>query len=295
LLHVIIQSLLFAALAQSWGVLGGLTGLVDLGFCVYLSLGAYTSAILYIHYFITPWISMWLGGLVAMIYASFFCFCSLKLKGPFFTLTSIAFLQLIRILFIISPENITGSSVGVTIPFRGGDPFYFQFSEKISYYYIILFLFILVAICVNWVMKSKLGFSLQAIRDDQVAAEALGVDSRKCRLKAMLISSFFAGVLGSFYVNYFLFIDPFHGFDVGLSASIAIIAILGGLGSFWGPLIGAFLLTPIQLYTNVLLGGTYVGVHLILYAIAAIITIYFFPFGIFGLLKQRFAKYLKKF
>jgi branched-chain amino acid transport system permease protein len=166
---------------------------------------------------------------------------------------------------------------------------------KLPWFYLILGIFLAIQLIVYRVARSRLGYQLVAIRESQEAAESLGVPSPHSKLKAMFISAFLTGVLGTFYANYFYFIDPPTVFSSTLSIQIAAIGIIGGVSTLWGPLIGAIFLIPISLYSNVLLGGTYSGVSLIVYGVMIVLSIRLFPFGFVGYVSRAYKKLLSLF
>ena len=291
--HVAIEVLLWACLAQSWNIIGGYGGQLSLGHAAFFGLGAYTSTLLHFEG-VSPWIGMFIGGFVAMASCLIISYPTFRLRGPFFALASIAFVELLRIIFL-SFRDFTGGAVGLTQPYHGvqGDPLFMQFSIKLGklpWFYIILGMFLVIELIVYKSERSKLGYSLVAIREDQEAAESLGVHSLRSKMKAMLISAFLTGVLGTFYANYFYFIDPDTVFNINISIEMAVVAIIGGVSSLWGPLIGAMFLVPVDLYTNVWLGGTYAGVHLIVYGVIIMFVVRFFPFGFIGYVKSGYDK-----
>jgi branched-chain amino acid transport system permease protein len=236
---------------------------------------------LFVYAGISPWIGMAIGGVLSALFALGSGFLSFRygLKGPFFALVTLAYAEMLRL--IVNTVDVTGAAVGLFIPFRGNAPMEFEFQSKIPYYYIILFMATgLLALC-KFVEKSKLGVYLSAIRGNENAAEASGVNVFRYKLVALVLSAFFTALGGTFYAQYFLFIDPIVVFGMGASIDILIRPIIGGLATVWGPVIGAFLLGPLSEFSRGVLRG-YPGFDVMLYGSILIIVLLFMPCGVFG-------------
>ena len=284
-IHILILILVYAYLGSSWNVLGGYCGQFSFGHATFFGLGAYTSTILFMRFGISPWIGMVLGGILSMfvgIFIGFICF-RYGLKGPFFALATLAFAEMFRVAALNIP--LTGKAMGILITLKGTSFPAFQFQEKIYYYYIILAFNVFIVLVTHLIEKRKLGDYLEAIKEDEDAAEALGIDTLRYKIIAISISSFLTALGGTFYAQYLFYIDPDICFGVHNSIEIFMRPIFGGLGTVYGAFLGSLILGPLSELTRGLLGG-YSGMHLMLFGVVLVVVIIFLPRGVVGLLKK---------
>lgn len=290
-LHATITVLLFAFLGSSWNIIGGLAGQHSFGHSAFLGIGAYVSTILFIYWNVPPFLGMIIGGIIAAIASIGIGYPCFKLRGPYFALSTLAFTEIFRIIATtteqVGPVDIKGAA-GILISFRPGNSFVnFQFAEKAYYYYIILAMLILILFIHNWIEKSRWGLYLAAIRDNEDAARSIGINARRFKILALMISAFFGAMAGTFYAQFFLYIEPTL-FSSALSIEILLIAIVGGAGTLMGPFLGSLILTPISELTRTYLGGTYAGVQLIIYGGVLVAIMMFAPQGIIPPLAKRY-------
>lgn len=283
-LDFLITICFMASMASAWNLVGGYAGLISIGHVAFLGLGAYTSSILFVKLGISPLLGIFLGGGTAMLLAFLIGILTIRLRGPFFTLSTIAIAEIL-LLLATRFVGLTGGSQGLDIPYK---PSIFNFVFKSYYVYYVIFLVLLAVIItvVTYINHSKTGCYLKAIREDETAAAALGVSILKYKMTALLISAFFTGIGGSIYAQYLLFIDPHSVFSVGFSTKVAALSIIGGVGTVLGPIVGAFLLTPVEMLLRSQLGGTYQGLYLLLYGVIMILVILIIPRGIVGTLTE---------
>lgn len=285
--HILIMIFFYAFLGLSWDICGGYTGLFSIGHAGFFGIGAYTSSYLFINFGLTPWLGMIAGGIVAVVAAAFLGYltCRYGLIGVYFALATIAFAECLRIL--VYNLNFVGGPQGMLLPFRGDSLFNLQFSSKVPYYYIML-VFLFVMMLINGIMrKSKLGYYLTAIREDEQAADSLGVNLMECKIKALIVSAFFTAVGGSFYAQYVMFIEASSVLTIPMSVEIIMRPIIGGMGTVLGPVIGSGVLGGIAEVLRVLLGrGGEVGVHLLIYGVIIILVVIYMPSGIMGFLER---------
>lgn len=286
LMNVIIMILFYAYLGQSWNILGGYGGQLSFGHAAFLGIGAYSSTVLYTKLGLTPWIGMFIAGLFGMLAGVLIGYLSFKyrLKGIFFALVTLAFAEILRLIAL--NWWFIGGGMGILIPTKGNSFLDFQFTGKAAYYYIILTLLVVVSLISVYIQKSRLGSYLFAIREDEEAAEALGVDSVKYKVVACAISSFFTAVGGTFFAQFLLFVHPDSVFAVEYSIEILLRPIIGGVGMLFGPIVGALLLGPVSEISRELFKG-YSGVHLMVYGIIIIFVVLFVPEGLLGLLHRQ--------
>lgn len=290
-LHAAILTLLFAYLASSWNIIGGLAGQHSFGHSVFLGIGAYSSTLLFLYWNLPPLLGMILGGVIASLASIGIGYPCFKLRGPYFALSTLAFTEIFRIV-VTTTERIGGidlkGAAGILIPLRKGNSFLnFQFADKTFYYYIILAMVLLILFVYNRMEKSRLGLFLAAVRDNEDAARSLGINATRYKMIALVVSAFFGATAGTFYAQFFLYIEPIL-FSSALSIEILLVAIVGGAGVPMGPIIGALILTPVGEITRAYLGGTYAGVHLILYGAILVAVMMFAPQGIIIPLSQRY-------
>lgn len=293
-LHSIIMVLFFAYMATSWNVVCGYVGQLSLGHAMFNGMGGYVTVLLFTELGLSPWLGMLVGGLLAAATAVLIGLPTFRLKGPYFTLTMIAFAEILRI-WVENTENFYGiplkGAEGLIVPNMGNDFWAFQFEGKVPYYYIILGFLAFALLTTILMERSKLGYCLKAIRGDRDAAEALGINPVRYTSTAFAISAFLTAMGGAYYGQFFRYINPERSMGLELSIDMAVMAIIGGQGSVLGPLIGASILTPIAEITRGELGGGLLGLHLVVYGIALMLCVLYFPKGIIHPLRAFFAKF----
>jgi branched-chain amino acid transport system permease protein len=278
-----IMVLMWTVLGASWNILGGYAGQVSFGHATFLGAGAYTTMLFYLKLGIAPWYGIPVGGLVAALIAlpvGFICF---RLRGPYFALSTLAVAEIIR-LVALNWESLTNGPVGLLITTLPPVTLFgrsIDWESKMPFYYIVAIL-ALAALLATYVMsRTRLGAYLLAIREDIDSAEAIGINTVQARVAALSLSAFFAGVAGGFYAMYLRYIDPDAVFPIALSVEMVFIAVVGGLTTVAGPLIGAiFLVTLGEVFRERFLVG-----HLIFYGIFMMIAIRYMPEGIWGKLR----------
>lgn len=277
-LHNMIMIFFWATLTASWNIIGGFAGQLSLGHAAFFGIGAYTSTILYLKLGVSPLVGIFCGGVLSTVVAAAISYPCFRLSGPFFTLSTIAFGEVV---FLLSSyfRDLTGGAVGLLIPFKPGF-MNLMFREKIYYYYITLALMLVVIAITHRIANSKMGYYLISLREDEEAAKAIGVNTAQYKLYAVMISAFFAGVAGVVYAQYILFIEPKTVFSAELSTQFALMSIIGGLGTVAGPIVGAFILTPLSEFLRAWLGGSYSGLHLAIYGVVLIAVVLAMPEGI---------------
>lgn len=277
--HILILTLFYAFLGTGWNLMCGYAGRLSLGHAAFVAVGAYTTLLLYKDFNITPWIGMLIGGVVAVGVMMLIAYPSFRfgLKGPYFTLASIAVAEIVHNLLVYF-RDYTGGSLGMSLPYQPTSLALFQFDGKEPYYLVIL-VFWLIAVFVTWKME-RTRYYLEAIREDQDAAAALGISVNKNLIIAACISAFLVAVGGAFYTQYFRYIDPYSIAGFTLSLNMALVVVIGGSGTILGPTIGAFIIIPLTELLRMTLGSTLPGLHLFLYGVLLIVCIIFLPKGL---------------
>ena len=285
-LDVLISILFFGYLGACWNILGGYGGQFSFGHAAFFGIGAYTSTLLLLHWGWSPWLGMLAGGVLAAAFGLFAGYLSFRygLRGPYFSLVTLAFAEMLRVVAV--NWKAVGSSLGLVVPNRGSAPAMFLFAEKLPYYYVIFAMAMGAMWITRVIERSRMGYALAAVRENEDAAEAAGVDALATKLRAMAVSSFLTALGGTFYAQYFAYIDPTITFGPSVSIQGLLQAIVGGAGTVLGPLIGAFVLTPVSELSRAAIRGR-AGVDVMLYGLVLILVISFLPQGIMGWVRRR--------
>jgi branched-chain amino acid transport system permease protein len=286
---IFIRILLFAFIGVAWNLMGGYAKQLSLGHAAYFGLGAYTSTILLIRYGVSPWIGMLAGGVVAMLASLPIGALCFRLRGPYFAIATIATAQVLMLLFLKFRDFAWGAE-GTTMPNLGDAPLMMQFDGKAPYYYIALALLAIGLVITYRVERSWLGYYLVAVGEDEDAAEAIGVDAPRIKRNIYLISAFLTALAGTFYVQYIYFIDPNTAFSFNVSVEAALVSIVGGIGTLWGPVVGTVLLESTSALLQSSLGGGHGGVQLTVYSLLLIAVILIRPSGLMGVFAEAYAR-----
>jgi branched-chain amino acid transport system permease protein len=285
-LTVFIFIFFYAYLGQAWNLLSGYGGQISLGHAAFVGLGAYTSTYLAQAHGLSPWLGMVIGGVLAGMLGLIIGYLGFRfgLRGFYFILLTVAFAEICRL--IVLHVEVLGGALGIFITFTG-DPWQFQFSDNRAYYYIALGLMLGATALVAVVERSRLGAYLVAIREDEVAAEALGVNTFRAKLVAFVLSAFLTGLGGTFYANYLFSIQPNSVFGIPLSVEIILRPIVGGGGTLMGPVLGSFILSPLSEVSRIYFAkGGWTGVHLIVYGLLLVMVVLFLPHGAYPALRR---------
>lgn len=285
-LGIFVMIFFWAYVGQSWNVLTGYTGHISLGHALYIGVGAYTSTYLAQTFGMTPWFGLLIGGVLAAVIALFLGFLGFRfgLRGVYFVILTIAFAEISRL--IVSHMEALGSFTGIFLDFNPS--FYnFQFRGNMPYYYIALGFMVASLIAVRFIEVSKVGRFIVAIREDEEAAQALGINTFKYNMIAIAISAFMTSLAGTFYANYIYYLHPNSMFGLSMSIELILRPIVGGLGTLFGPILGSFILTPLSEISRAYFAkGGFEGLHLVLYGALAILVVLFMPKGIIVYVKR---------
>jgi len=280
-LEILISILFFAYLGLAWNILGGYAGQFSFGHAAFFGIGAYTSTLLLLRAGVSPWLGMLAGGALAAAFGLFEGYLSFRygLRGPYFSLVTLAFAEMLRVVSVNA--KAVGASLGLVVPTGTPAPLLFVFGGKLPYYYVILAMTGLALLITGAVARGRLGYALIAVRENEDAAEAAGVNALGSKLAAMALSSFLTALGGTFYAQYFAYIDPTITFGPAISIQGLLPAIVGGAGTVLGPLLGSFVLTPISELTRAMLRGR-AGADIMLYGLILVLVISFLPQGLMG-------------
>jgi branched-chain amino acid transport system permease protein len=283
--HLMILVMLFGLLGTAWNLLGGFTGQVSLGHAVFFGAGAYTSTLLLQHLGWSPWLGMPAGALAATLLALAIGYPCFRLSGHYFAIATIAIGEIVFIL--VTNWEFAGGAVGLFLPIADEGLASFQFhASKTPYYYLAAALLALGLALAAWLRRVRPGYYWRAIREDQAAARSLGVPALRYKQLAMALSAALTACAGTFYAQYVLFIDPGSVLPLSLSIQICLVAVLGGVGTISGPLVGAAVLVAISEFTRVKLGAGGRSLDLIAYGLLIMLIARFEPGGLVGLARR---------
>lgn len=275
LLQVVFRIALFAALGLAWNLVGGYAGQLSLGHAAFFGMGAYGLAIFTSHH-VPMWISLILAALFATLIGGVIGKIVFRLRGPYFTLATIAFAEVLRL--GAANLDITGGAIGLSTPSLFTGPSFWKL------FYFSAVILAIVSFLINyWTSRARFGYYLMAIREDEETASAVGIDTANYKLRSLLISAFLTALAGALYGSAFQFIVPDSVLTIDISVQMAIIAMLGGAGTLLGPIIGAvLLLTASELFKN-----EFGERHLLIYGTLIVLVVLFLPEGIVGGLQER--------
>jgi branched-chain amino acid transport system permease protein len=317
-LHIMILIFISVIMGSGWNILGGYTGQYSVGHAAYFGVGAYTTMILLQYRHIAPWYGVWAGVAAAVVTGLVIGTICFRLRGPYFVLASIAVAEIFRVL-ALNLKDLTNGAEGILItdipPFTIGDTVITNFLSKVPFYYTGLVI-VLAVLFVAWlVQNSKLGYYFQAIREDQDAAHSLGINLTVYKNVALSLSAVFTSLAGSLYALYVGFIDPGTVLALDLSVQIVMTCIIGGIGTIYGPMIGALVLVPFSeaLRSNAIAQalinsglvnensaiGSFLKdqlshAHVLIYGILLVVVILYMPDGLLGFIRKLPAKRRKE-
>ena len=276
-----------AYIGQSWNILGGYAGQFSFGGVMFFGTGAYTSSILLITFGIPPIFGIFVAVLMGAFLGFLVGYLSFRsgLRGSYFALITLAFAELLRVL--ANSVEFTGGGVGLFLTYAPGLK-NLQFVSPTGFYYFSLLLLVISLAIALWLERSRFGAQLVAIRENEEAAEALGIDTLKCKLYAIMIMGGMGGAAGTFYAQKYLYIDPPISYSIALSVEMLLVSIVGGLGTVFGPLIGSVVLHVVNEVARHFIDTP--GLSLIVYGVILIFIISYLPNGLVGLFRKTRSK-----
>jgi branched-chain amino acid transport system permease protein len=283
-MQIFILFFMYVILATGWNIIGGFTGQVSFGHGLFFAIGAYTSAILNIRFDLTPWIGMGAGMVLSALVALAIGLPFFRLSGHYF---AIATLALAGIATAVSHNwDFIGGSTGLFIPIKDSGLWNLQFgADKTQYYFIGYFIALLIVLFSNKLYKSKAGYYFRAIRENGDAAASLGINVLKYKLLALVYSAMIVSVGGTFYSQYFLYVNPDGVLSMDIGIQMVLMTVLGGVGTIIGPIIGAAFLVPLSELVRGYIGGTSTGIDQMIYALIIILVVTLKPNGIIGFIQ----------
>ena len=298
---VAVRTLIFAIMAVGWNIMSGFGGMFSFGHAAFFGIGAYADGYLLVTHGVSPWIGMVVGAALAALFGVAIAFLSLRyrLKGAYFALATFAFAQML--LLVASNLEALHKTRGFNVPLLSSSSWAkMQFPLGSNIYYWIPLGLLALALAVNIVLvRTRAGQYVMAIRDDEVAAQSLGVPVMRYRLIAVAVSAAITAVAGAYYTQYYLFVSPDLGFGASVSVEAIVPAVIGGIGTIWGPVIGAAVVGPLSEATASVLRNppaalSFIegrsGLDVAAYAVLLIVIVIFLPRGIYGSIRARLAR-----
>jgi branched-chain amino acid transport system permease protein len=281
-LHIVIIALVFSVLAASWNLMVGFIGIFSFGHHAFFGIGGYVSALLAMKAGVSPWLGLIMGGIVAACLSLVIGLPCLRLRAaPYIAIATLAFAEISR-MTCMNLVGLTRGEMGLwgippfpDISLPGLGVISFAGGVRTPYYYLILIIFIMIMTFLHFSFNSHIGLAFRSIRDSQDASESLGISITYYKLLAFVTAGFFAGVAGSFYAHYLLILTPSSVLSIGIMIDIVVMTLVGGLGTFLGPMLGAFLLTIGLEYLRVLEEYRFIA-----YGILLVLMTLFMPSGI---------------
>lgn len=290
-LNTAVLVVMFVGITVAWNI-AAFGGALSLGHAGFFGLGSYTMAILLLDYGVNPWIGVVAGMVVAAGGGLLLSIPLLRLRGPFFTLASLAFVEVLRLLAIYA-RDFTGGSEGLTIPFQPGWA-NMSFSDREPYYYIVLVMSVVAVLTSVWIFYSRVGFQLRASASDDEAARALGVNTSTRKVLALVVSAALTGAFGAFAAQYFFIVDPATNFSLDLySIQPALSGIIGGAGTVLGPILGAVLMTPVGEFMRSAFVGQQ-GLNFMIYGVVLVAFVMLMPGGLVSGIDKLKRRFLRK-
>lgn len=278
-IRVLTFTLLFAAMAQAWNIIGGLANQTSLGHAAFFGIGAYTSTILLLTFGISPWLGMLAGGALGAVAAFAIAIPTMRLQGHYFALATLAFGEVMRVIANVW-ASLTGGPSGISVPFTPPSLAGYSFKLLLPHAYIALAALIVVTALFEIIRRGAMGYRLCAIKENPAAAEVIGIDTTRVKLQAAIISGSLMAMLGTLYAQVAVFFDPDTVFSAAaISIRVALIAILGGIGTAAGPILGAFFIIPLEELMNDWLSSRAAGLSQLVFGLILIAVILWRPRG----------------
>ena len=288
--HITILIFISGAVTTAWSYMARF-GMISLCHGAFVGIAAYTTALLFNFYHLSPWVGMWLGLLAVAFVAGvvgYACF-RFGLIGHYFAVTTLVVTELVA-LVIIAFRDITEGRLGLTVKPLGTAPLYFQFESKVPFYFMALGLLLLSLYIWRKIDQSKMQKALTAIGEDEVAASSIGINVVRNKTTVAVISAVIAGMGGIVYAQYIMYLNPVNMVAIGASLVYVFMAILGGMFTLWGPLIGAIIITGLEEYIRITFGTIIMGWAWVGYGFIIVVMIIFLPKGLYGTLIETLHK-----
>lgn len=276
-------TLLFAYMGQAWNILGGYAGQFSFGHALFFGTGAYAAAIAQVTFGLNPWLGLPLGALAAgaVGWAAGCLSFRYGLRGSYFALVTLAFAEVFRIL--ANSVAFTGAGAGKFVPLQPG---WAMFQPGQTGFYYIALVLVVASIVLAWrIEHSRFGAQMMAVRENEAAAAALGVDAYRIKVQAIALSGAMTGIGGVLYLQFYLYLDPSLAYGPGVSVEVLLVPIIGGMGTVFGPLVGSVVLHAASEIARRVMGDA-PGIHLVFYGVLLVVMVRYLPDGMIGLLRR---------
>lgn len=289
-LNIIAFAYLMGGLATAWNIIGGFGGQFSLGHGVFFAIGAYVTAQLYMLLEVSPWISLLIGAAVAAAVSALISWPTFRLRGPFFAIATLAFNEVAFVL-VNHFDSFTGGPRGILIPFRAG--FERMIFTQRWHYGLLMFGFVALTIGISLLLRrSRLGYYLLAVREDEAAAGAAGINVLAVKLQGMALSAALTSVGGSLFAMYLRYVDPSTVFSLQeAGVKFALLSLIGGVGTIFGPLMGAALIVPVENILRAEFAERFPGMSLAVVGLMMVLGAIFMKHGIAGVGRKLWLKY----
>ena len=281
LITILVNCMAFAIFGLCWNIIGGYGSQISWSSSAFVAIGAYSNYIMSVDFNISPFLSIPVGMLLSYLMATLVGYGTFKLRGVYFSIATIAFAETLRSA-IQYFSDFTKGTAGIYVTFRGDNFWFLTFRKDSVFFYIMLVLMLLALLFTKLFTRSKTGYYLSAIKGNEVAAESLGIETFKVKLRAFQISAVLLSIAGCFYASFLTYISPASTASLDLSIKIGVVAIIGGIGTLWGPVLGAFIVIPLIELAGSLLGQS--GSSNVLYGLLLIVIVIFRPKGVISLI-----------
>ena len=282
IISVLVTCFLYAAMGVSWNIIGGYGGKVSWCHSAFIAIGAYTCFIMYNKLHVSPILAIPVGMAICYVFATIMGGITLKYRGPFFAITTMAFGELLRVALLYF-NGLTNGSSGMLIAYTKPDPWYMLFDNDTPYYYISIALLVIVLLISTRFINSRTGYFLRAIKGDEDAAESLGINAGRVKLRAFQLSAVITSMIGAVYALFLTYIDPNTICSSDLAIKIGAIVVIGGVAKKWGPLIGAFIVIPM---TELMLVIFPEGGAQLFYGLALVAIVVLMPGGLISIVER---------
>lgn len=295
--NVIIYILIYAMVGEAWNLITGFTGQTSFGHAAYFGIGAYTSTIMLEYFHITPWIGMLVGGLIAAALAFVINFKMFKLKGHYFSIATLCVAEILKTIFskwswVGAGDGIALTPITALIPGSSNSAvgklawLSLDVRNRLPFLFTTLAVFAIIFVICVLLENSKIGFYWKAIRESHEVAESIGINPRNYKLLAMCLSAFIAAIGGTFFAQFFKYIDAVTVFPMSVSMIFVLVTVLGGIGNVYGPIIGSVIYYSLELLMRRLTGASGSGLDQIVFGALIVLVTCFEPKGIMGLLEK---------
>ena len=283
-INVIVTCLVFASLGICWNLISGYAGQISWCHAAFLSVGGYTSIIFYQTFGWSPIFSLPIGMLISLVVATIIGNMTFRLRGTYFSIATIALSEIVRVILLFF-RDITGGSLGIYVPYKVNQQFNLVFLNNTPFLYIMFGVLAVILLIANVFDHARIGYSLRAIKGDEDAAFSLGVSTFSSKLRAFQLSAMLTAAVGTIYAFFLTFIDPAGFCGLDMSVRIGMVAIIGGVGTLWGPVLGAFIVIPLIELAGTLMGQ--MGGTQLFYGVALVLVVMFKPDGLISFFKRK--------